>query len=69
MIQTATSTTNNIIVIKGLEGNDPISLGFIQNILLPHIDTLELFWWFVWASVLMYMAYVYVVHPLRKCRK
>jgi hypothetical protein len=50
------TTTENLIVLRGLEGNAPTSLTPVQKFLAPHIDALTLFWvlvWFVTAIVVL----------------
>ena len=59
----------NLVVLKGLEGNDPVTLSPLQSAILPHVPDIIVFWWTVWAFMFMYMAMRHLVLPtLRKIR-
>ncbi len=41
-----------LIVLKGLEGNEPTHLGPMQSIMSPHADLIIMFWWSVFFITL-----------------
>jgi hypothetical protein len=41
-----------IIVLKGLEGNDPTHLKGLQTFLEPQVDLIIIFWWTVFLIVI-----------------
>ena len=44
--------TSTLIVLKGLEGNQPMHLTPLQLFLQSHIDFLQAFWWTVFTVTL-----------------
>ena len=57
---------NNLIIMQGLEGNQPAVLSPVQEAIVPFIPTITIFWWCVWFGALGYVAVQYIVKPLLK---
>ena len=47
----------NIIVLQGLEGNEPAHLSGLQVPLAPHVDTLIVGWWIVLVLTTLVVLY------------
>jgi len=58
--------TNNLIVIPGLEGNQPVTPTPLQIAITPYVPFIEIFWWGVWIGVLVYVFAFYIARPLVK---
>jgi hypothetical protein len=59
------TSTDDLIVLKELQGNPPTSLDPLQQVLAPYIEELTAFWVAVWCMT----AVVLVVHLVREYRK
>lgn len=46
-----------LIVLEGLEGNQPTELHGLQKVLAPHYEALAAFWWLVFGVVIATLAY------------
>lgn len=55
-------TNAPMVILKVLQGNDPISLGLLQEILAPHANTLAHLWFGVWIGVGVFV----LLHLLRE---
>lgn len=53
-----------LIVLRGLEGNDPTQLGPVQSILAPHTDVLIEAWVVVLCVTLATVFVRHIVFPL-----
>jgi len=40
-------------ILTGLEGNDAPKLSPMQETLLPHVESIALFWWLLWGLALL----------------
>lgn len=49
-----------------LIGNEPTSLNPMQQLLEPHVDTIMLAWAVVWASIIVFLAFTYIIKPAIK---
>jgi hypothetical protein len=56
--------TNDLIVIPGLEGNQPVTPTPLQQILMPYVPFIEIFWWGVWLGTFVYVVTKYIAKPL-----
>jgi hypothetical protein len=60
-----TSTTENIVVLKGLEGHPPASeLSSGQKLMAPFVSDVMILWWLIWITTLSYMIIRYLLVPL-----
>ncbi|NQV93102.1 hypothetical protein HQ403_01230 [Candidatus Kaiserbacteria bacterium] len=57
-------TSLNFIVLQGLNGNEPVSLYPLQNLLLPFASELVALWWVVWMGVILFLFIKFIVLPL-----
>ena len=55
-----------LIVIPGLEGNEPAALTELQAILLPFMSSIEMALWALWVGTLAFLFVRYVLIPLVK---
>jgi hypothetical protein len=58
-----TDATSTLIVLVGLEGNDPTHLKGLQIFLAPHLDALMHVWQLVFFFTLAYVAVRFVIAP------
>ena len=56
----------NIVVLNGLEGNEPTHLYGMQKILAPYAHNIEIFWWIVWVSTLAIIIFKMIKHWLNE---
>jgi hypothetical protein len=57
--------TANLIVLKVLAGNDVVSLNFLQELMIPHIEMLTICWYAIWCTT----AFVVLLHLFSEWRK
>jgi hypothetical protein len=50
-----------LLVLKGLEGNDPVSLNALQLLVQPYVPALVVMLWAVWSMVLVLILLKYLV--------
>jgi hypothetical protein len=63
------ATDTPILVVRGLEGNQPTHLIGLQIYLAPHILLLERIWWAALILSCAYMAWRHVLYPLITTRR
>ncbi len=51
------ATTTNLIVLKQLAGNDPVTLYPIQIMMEPHVDLIIAAWTALWFTTLTIVLY------------
>ena len=54
------NNSNNIIVLKGLEGNQPTQLYGIQNFIAPHYSLAQTQWWLIFAAVVAVLLFKFI---------
>ncbi len=55
-----------LVVLPGLEGNDPTGLNPFQEVLLPHVLSIQIFWWSCFWGILSYLFIWYILIPVWK---
>lgn len=62
-------TTSNLLILKGLEGNEPVHLDALQTFLAPHVQLLHYFWVTLWWATLVYViVFVFRQYRLHRAR-
>ena len=57
---------NQLVIISGLEGNEPATLTPLQEAIVPFVPDIILVWWALWILVFSYMTIRYVIVPSLK---
>ncbi len=55
-----------LLILKDLQGNDPVSLTPLQQMIAPYTEHILGVLWLMWFSTLAYVSIRYVVIPLTK---
>ena len=67
------TSTENLIVLKELQGNPPVQLDTVQQFFAPHVDAMIMFWILVWCAtgvfVLIKLGLEYVEYRKKNTRK
>jgi len=64
MGKTKNMEEKELIVLQGLEGNQPTQLYGLQVYLEPHLDSMIFAWWMVMLATVVYLLGTYMVIPL-----
>ena len=51
-----------VIVLRGLEGNELISTGYVQNLLQPYVSGIIALLWVIWFSILIFILIYDLIH-------
>jgi hypothetical protein len=62
------TSTQNLIVLRELEGNPPVQLDPLQQFLAPHVEVLIAFWVAVWCGTAIFLL-VKLAREYREYRK
>ena len=54
-------TSQKLVVLKGLEHNEAISLGGLQEFLLPHVFLISAVWWSIWVALFIRFVCKYIL--------
>lgn len=61
-------TNAPLIILKGLEGNEPTHFFALQNVLAPHVGAMAFFWTALFFATFTYMVTRHVLMPFLRQR-
>jgi len=62
------STTNELVVLNFLQGNEPLQLFPLQLFIQEHFTVIIAIWWTIWISVIVFLISYYIIFPLLQNR-